>query len=147
MAIESLDEVKLLSVQVDRLERWWRPGALCIGDAAHAMSPVFGVGINYAIQDAVAAAPLITSALRAPDRDEALDRACAAVQERRQAPTAAMQAMQRRVHQAISTHGIAKIVDNPPTRRQQAALRLILPILRRAAARLIGYGFRPERLH
>jgi hypothetical protein len=57
-----------------------------------------------------------------------------------------MQAMQRGVHQAISTHSIAKIVDNPPTRRQRAALRVVLPILRRVAARLIGYGFRPERL-
>ena len=149
LAIESLDEVKLLSVQVDRLERWWRPGALCIGDAAHAMSPVFGVGINYAIQDAVAMARLVIPALRtrgALDRAEAIDRTCAALQERRQAPTAAMQAIQRRVHQAISTHGIAKIVDNPPTRGQRVALRVGLPILRRVAARLIGYGFRPERL-
>jgi 2-polyprenyl-6-methoxyphenol hydroxylase-like FAD-dependent oxidoreductase len=142
-ALASLDDVKLLSVQVDRLEQWWRPGALCIGDAAHAMSPVFGVGINYAIQDAVATAQRIVPALRSP---AAVDRACAAVQQRRQPPTAAMQALQRAVHEAIATHGLARVVDNPPTRGQRAALRIVLPILRRVAARMIGYGFRPERL-
>ena len=59
------DEIKLLTVVVDRLERWWRPGLLCIGDAAHAMSPVGGVGINLAVQDAVAAANILAEPLRA----------------------------------------------------------------------------------
>ncbi|MDL9978231.1 FAD-dependent oxidoreductase [Microbacterium candidum] len=145
--LASLDDVKLLSVQVDRLEHWWRPGALCIGDAAHAMSPVFGVGINYAIQDAVAAAQRVGPALRDRfARDHAVDRACAAVQRRRELPTAAMQRLQRGVHGAIATGALARVVDNPPTRGQRAALRSILPALLPLAARMIGYGFRPERI-
>lgn len=145
--LASLDDVKLLSVQVDRLEHWWRPGALCIGDAAHAMSPVFGVGINYAIQDAVATAQRVVPALHGPGAVEGfVDRACAAVQRRRELPTAAMQRLQRGVHQAIASGAFAHIVDNPPTRGQRAALRSILPVLRPLAARMIGYGFRPERI-
>ncbi len=150
-AVASVDDVKRLNVQIDRLPRWWRPGALCIGDAAHAMSPVFGVGINYAVQDAVAAARLLIPALRPRGSvkdagDLALDVACAAVQWRRERPTAMMQGIQRRAHVFLGTGRVAQLIDNPPTRRQRAALRLLLPILRRVAARVVGYGFRPERL-
>jgi 2-polyprenyl-6-methoxyphenol hydroxylase-like FAD-dependent oxidoreductase len=122
------------------------PGALCLGDAAHAMSPAFGVGINYAIQDAVAAARRIVPALAADDREAALDRACAAVQRRRARPTALMQALQRLLHRTIASGRGIRLLHNPPTRRERAALRLIIPIVRPIGARVIGYGFRPERL-
>jgi 2-polyprenyl-6-methoxyphenol hydroxylase-like FAD-dependent oxidoreductase len=143
--VVSLDEVKLLEVQIDRLDRWWRPGAVCIGDAAHAMSPAFGVGINYAIQDAVAALHRLVPALRSGD-PAALDRACAAVQRRRERPTAMMQALQRAVHRLIASGRLGTVVSNPPTRPQRAVLRVALPLLRPVIARVIGYGFRPETL-
>src|SRR4029077_6316702 len=85
------DQIKLLTVVVDRLKRWWRPGLLCIGDAAHAMSPVGGVGINLAIQDAVAAANILATPLRTR---AARDPELAAVQKRREFPTRATQRMQ-----------------------------------------------------
>jgi len=150
-AIASFDDVKHLDVQIDRLESWWRPGALCIGDAAHAMSPMFGVGINYAVQDAVAAARVLVPALRPRGSvkgvgDDALDDACAAVQRRREWPIAAMQAVQQRAHGLISAGVVTRIVDNPPTRRQRAIMRVALPLLKPLVARMVGYGFRPERL-
>ncbi|QAY61793.1 FAD-dependent oxidoreductase [Microbacterium protaetiae] len=149
--IASLDDIKHLDVQIDRLEKWWRPGALCIGDAAHAMSPMFGVGINYAVQDAVAAAHVLIPVLRPRGSvkgvgDDALDEACAAVQRRRTWPTAAMQAIQRRAHGLISAGVPSRIIDNPPTRRQRTVMRLVLPAIRPLVARMVGYGFRPERL-
>ena len=143
--LAAIDDVKLLSVQIDRLETWWQPGLLCIGDAAHAMSPVFGVGINYAVQDAVASARLLVPALREQDHD-AVDRACAAVQRRREWPTAAMQAVQRVVHRRIASGQLPDVLANPPTRGQRAFLRFALPLLKPVLARLVGYGFRPERL-
>ena len=86
-ALQSFDQVKLLSVQVNRLERWHRPGLLCIGDAAHAMSPAFGVGVNYAVQDAIATANLLAADLR---RGLVVtERALARVQRRRRAAGAA----------------------------------------------------------
>ncbi len=153
-AVASYDDVKLLSVQIDRLPRWWQPGVLCIGDAAHAMSPMFGVGINYAVQDAVAAARVLIPALgggagkaAVPDSsDDAVDRACAAVQARRERPTALMQRIQRAGHRVIATGRVGRLVDNPPTRVQRAVLRTALPVLKPLLARLVGYGFRPERL-
>lgn len=149
--IASLDDVKHLDVQIDRLETWWRPGALCIGDAAHAMSPMFGVGINYAVQDAVAAARALIPVLRPRGSvkglgDDAIDEACAAVQRRRDWPTAAMQAVQRRAHRALSAGLAARLIDNPPTSRQRAVMRIALPVLKPLLARMVGYGFRPERL-
>jgi 2-polyprenyl-6-methoxyphenol hydroxylase-like FAD-dependent oxidoreductase len=144
--LDSWDDVKLLSVQIDRLQRWWMPGALCLGDAAHAMSPAFGVGINYAIQDAVAAARLLVPALAAEDIESALDSACAAVQRRRVWPTALMQTLQRTIHRTIATGRGIRVLHNPPTRRARAVLRLVIPVMRPLAARIIGYGFRPERL-
>ncbi|GAA3773707.1 FAD-dependent oxidoreductase [Microbacterium kribbense] len=144
-AVASYDDVKLLSVQIDRLPRWWRPGVLLIGDAAHAMSPMFGVGINYAVQDAVAAARVLVPALAAQASD-AVDRACAAVQRRRDRPTAMMQAIQYRAHRFIASGRIGRIISHPPTRPQRVVLRLVLPLLTPLLARLVGYGFRPERL-
>jgi 2-polyprenyl-6-methoxyphenol hydroxylase-like FAD-dependent oxidoreductase len=140
-ALADWSQVKLLTVQIDRLERWWAPGLLAIGDAAHAMSPAFGVGINYAVQDAVAAA----NALAAPLRDGAdLAPHLAALQRRRLAPTMRMQALQLRAHRLIAGRAGA-ILHTPPRWYERAVLALLLPIARRAAARIVGRGFRPER--
>lgn len=143
--LASIDDVKLLSVQIDHVRRWWTPGALLIGDAAHAMSPAFGVGINYAIQDAVAAAHRLVPAFRSGGGASALDRASAAVQRRRALPTRLMQGIQLRVHRVIARPR-ARILHNPPTRLERAALRVIIPPARRILPRLVGYGFRPERV-
>ena len=141
-ALRSWDDVQLLTVLVDRLREWSRPGLLCIGDSAHAMSPVGGVGINLAIQDAVAAANILTKALLqgAPDiRD------LRAVQERREFPTRVTQGFQVKAHTRIIVpvlEGRVK-VDKLPF-----ALRLFrdFPIFRRIPARLIGIGVRPEHI-
>lgn len=142
-AVASFDDVKLLSVEINNLRRWWQPGLLFIGDAAHAMSPAFGVGINYAIQDAVAAARLLVPALG--DGPAAVDRACAALQRRRALPTRAMQRLQQVVHRAIGRPR-DRILHNPPTRPERIVLRIVIPIARRLLPRLVGYGFRPERI-
>ena len=144
--IASLDDVKLLSVQIDRLRTWHVPGALCIGDAAHAMSPVFGVGINYAVQDAVAAANVLVPAFRAGGDPVRLDRACRAVQRRRALPTRMMQRLQRVVHRVFASGRGIDLLHDPPTSGERIALRVAVPIVRRLGARLIGYGFRPETL-
>lgn len=135
------EPIKLLTVQVGRLRQWCRPGLLCIGDAAHAMSPVGGVGINLAIQDAVATANLLT----APLRDGKLTtRDLQLVQQRREWPTRMTQlvqlAVQNRVIRPVLT-GSGKL--SPPF-----AVRLIarFPFLRRISARMIGLGFRPEHV-
>ena len=139
------DSVKLLSVQVDLLRRWSVPGALCIGDAAHAMSPAFGVGINYAVQDAVAAANVLVPVLRAtPDDADALDDAARRVQRRRRPPTAMMQRIQVAAHRAIGSG--RELVHDPPTALQRTVPAAVLSTLRPLTARLIGYGFRPERI-
>lgn len=142
-AVASFDDVKLLSVEINHLRRWWQPGLLFIGDAAHAMSPAFGVGINYAIQDAVAAARFLVPALG--DGAAAIDRACAALQRRRALPTRSMQRLQQVVHRAIGRPR-ERILHNPPTRRERIVLRIAVPIARRLLPRLVGYGFRPERI-
>jgi 2-polyprenyl-6-methoxyphenol hydroxylase-like FAD-dependent oxidoreductase len=134
------DQVKLLTVEVDRLRRWWRSGLLCIGDAAHAMSPVGGVGINLAIQDAVAAANILATPLctRAPHDDE-----LASVQKRREFPTRATQRMQITVQNNV----IKRVLGNT---RVKAPWILKLfdrwPLLQRIPARFIGMGFRPEHV-
>ncbi len=142
-SITSWDQVKLLSVQVNRLETWHRPGLLCIGDAAHAMSPVFGVGVNYAIQDAVAAANLLTAGLRA---GSVVDGALAAVQERRLPPVKRMQGIQLRVHRVIARSGGGAILPNPMPAPLRWALRAVMPLVQLLTARMIGRGFRPEHL-
>jgi 2-polyprenyl-6-methoxyphenol hydroxylase-like FAD-dependent oxidoreductase len=135
------DDVKLLSVTVDRLRVWHRPGLLCIGDAAHAMSPIGGVGINLAIQDAVAAANILAPPfLQAGVSDHDLR----AVQRRREFPTRATQRMQVIVQNRV----IGRVLGS--TRKPSPPLLLRLfgkwAFLRRLPARLIGLGFRPEHV-
>ncbi len=137
-ALRSWDDVKLLDVRLNRLHRWYTDGLLCIGDAAHAMSPAGGVGINLAIQDAVATARLLAAPLRA---HHVRSRDLAAVQRRRTLPTVATQALQRAMHRGMSRQGGQDI--QPP-----AALRTVvkrLPGLSVIPAYLVGIGLRPER--
>jgi 2-polyprenyl-6-methoxyphenol hydroxylase-like FAD-dependent oxidoreductase len=135
------DQVKLLTVQVNRLGRWWRPGLLCIGDAAHAMSPAFGVGVNYAVQDAVATANLLVARLRSGtlDTDD-----LARVQRRRLPPVSGMQPLQLRLHAMIAKPGGGGFLANPMPWWQRAAATALLPVLRRVTARIVGRGLRPE---
>jgi 2-polyprenyl-6-methoxyphenol hydroxylase-like FAD-dependent oxidoreductase len=140
--LKDWSDVKLLSVAVDRLRVWHRPGLLCIGDAAHAMSPIGGVGINLAIQDAVAAANILAPRLL---RGGVSEQDLQAVQRRREFPTRATQWLQvvlqnRVIGRVLATTG--KI--SPPL-----ALRLIglMPFLQRLPARVIGVGFRPEHVN
>jgi 2-polyprenyl-6-methoxyphenol hydroxylase-like FAD-dependent oxidoreductase len=140
--LKSWDDIKLLTVKVDRLRKWYRPGLLCIGDAAHAMSPVGGVGINLAIQDAVAAANRLAGPLRAGTAS-ASD--LAEVQRRRTFPTRATQWLQVQVQNRILSRVVASsAMPSPPW-----LLRLVnrWPLLQRIPARLVGIGFRPEHVH
>ncbi len=134
------EQVKVLSVQVNRLETWWRPGLLCIGDAAHAMSPVGGVGVNLAVQDAVAAANLLVSPLR---RGTVSDRDLAAVQRRRAWPTRATQRLQVLAQDRV----LLRTLRSRSTFRAPLLLRRMadVPLLRDLPARLVGMGLRPER--
>ena len=139
--VQDWESIKLLTVQVDRLRQWYRPGLLCIGDAAHAMSPVGGVGINLAIQDAVATANLLTVPLRAGRpaiRD--LER----VQQRREWPTR----MTQRVQLAIQNRVISRALTDGDKFSPPFPVRLLawLPCLRRLPALMIGLGFRPEHI-
>jgi len=135
------NDVSLLTVKVDRLRRWWRPGLLCIGDAAHAMSPVGGVGINLAIQDAVAAANILAAKLGA---DTLTDRDLYAVQRRRLFPTRATQWLQILVQKNV----IGRVLGSTTPLAVPLPLRLMQrwPWLRRIPARVIGMGFRPEHV-
>lgn len=135
------NDVSLLTVTVDRLVEWHRPGLLCIGDAAHAMSPIGGVGINLAIQDAVSAANLLGKILleRIPSDSE-----LQAVQQRRTFPTRATQAVQVAVQNSV----IRRVLGSSKPLRLPWLLTLLRrwPILRRIPARLVGVGFRPEHV-
>jgi len=142
-AILDWDQVKLLTVQVNRLDRWWLPGLLCIGDAAHAMSPAFGVGINYAIQDAVAAARVLAVPL---SQGWLSARGLRRVQRRRLPPVRLMQPIQLTLHRVIAKPGGGAFLHNPMRWRERAIARVLLPVLRRVSARIIGRGFRPERI-
>ncbi|WP_028850401.1 FAD-dependent oxidoreductase [Thermocrispum municipale] len=137
--IASLDDVKHLDVRLNRLKQWHRPGLLCIGDAAHAMSPIGGVGINLAVQDAVAAATLLAKPLR-EGRLTTAD--LAKVRRRRWLPTVAVQTMQRTMQQQLVAPVMRGEVAGPP----EIAVRLMrrAPWLSYVPARLIGIGFRPE---
>lgn len=135
------DQVHLLEVRMDRLAHWWKPGVLCIGDAAHAMSPIGGVGVNLAVQDAIAAANILAK----PLRDGALTNAhLRAVQARRQFPTWATQKIQlmMRRKRSAGSEGTAP-PGKPPAFLRAIARSRLLPHL---AGRLIGMGFRPEHV-
>jgi 2-polyprenyl-6-methoxyphenol hydroxylase-like FAD-dependent oxidoreductase len=140
--LKSWDDIKLLSVAVDRLRQWSRAGLLCIGDSAHAMSPIGGVGINLAIQDAVAAANLLTGPLlEGRVTDEQLEE----VQKRREFPTRMTQGFQVFAHKRF----IGPALSSPaPLRKLPLPFELLqhFPILRRIPARMLGLGFRPEHI-
>jgi 2-polyprenyl-6-methoxyphenol hydroxylase-like FAD-dependent oxidoreductase len=139
--IKDWDEVKLLSVKVDHLRAWYRDGLLCVGDSAHAMSPIGGVGINLAIQDAVAAANLLAPNLRDGSlRPEHL----AEVQKRREQPARMTQRLQIFLHK----HLLERIFDSPEMIPPPLPLRLTdqFPRFRRITARAVGIGFRPEHV-
>jgi 2-polyprenyl-6-methoxyphenol hydroxylase-like FAD-dependent oxidoreductase len=137
--IESWDQVKLLTVAVDRLRRWFRPGLLCIGDAAHAMSPIGGVGINLAVQDAVAAANILAQPLRHGTMTiETLE----SVQRRREFPTRFTQRLQL----VLQNNIIGPALEG---RRPEAPFFMKMlqwPLLRRIPGRLLALGTRPEHI-
>ena len=135
------NDVSLLTVKVDRLQQWSRPGLLCIGDAAHAMSPVGGVGINLAIQDAVAAANILASKLAAGNL---ADTDLKAVQRRREFPTRATQRLQIFIQNGVIKRILASA--RPLTAPWPVKLLQRWPRLRRIPARVIGMGFRPEHV-
>jgi 2-polyprenyl-6-methoxyphenol hydroxylase-like FAD-dependent oxidoreductase len=135
------DDVSMLSVRVDRLRRWYPPGLLCIGDAAHAMSPVGGVGINLAIQDAVATANALSQALRTKQISiDYLRR----VQRRRELPTRVTQRFQVVIQNRI----ISRVLKRGGELKPPFFIRVLarFPVLRRIPARLIGIGIRPEHI-
>lgn len=142
-SITDWGQVKLLSVSLDRLDCWWRPGLLAIGDAAHAMSPVGGVGINLAIQDALAAANILAAPLA---RGEDVDPLLGKVQKRRLFPTRVVQQVQKAIHDRILTPLVVRraVLDKVPL-----VLTLFdrVHFLRRIPARLVGLGVRREHVH
>jgi 2-polyprenyl-6-methoxyphenol hydroxylase-like FAD-dependent oxidoreductase len=135
------DDVKLLTVEVDRLTRWWQPGLLCIGDAAHAMSPIGGVGVNLAVQDAVAAANILAAPLR---EGRLTTRDLEAVQRRRTLPMKVIQAIQIGVQSRL----IDPLLDSDKPITAPWAMRLFnhFPFLRRIPALVVGIGVRPEHV-
>ena len=139
-ALTSFDDVKLLDVQLDRLPRWFSEGVLFIGDAAHAMSPVGGVGINLAIADAVAAARVLAGPLRA---GRVSARQLARVQGRRWIPAALLQALQRTIHARVIAVAVSTDVAN---RRPSTAVRLVSRaiVLRQLAGYVVAIGPLPE---
>jgi 2-polyprenyl-6-methoxyphenol hydroxylase-like FAD-dependent oxidoreductase len=139
--IKGWDQVKLLSVQINRLRKWHRQGLLCIGDAAHAMSPAGGVGINFAIQDAVATANILAQPLRERHVTEVV---LANVQQRREFPVRVIQSVQARIHNAsLNFLGPAKKAHAP----WQLHAFMRIPGIRRILARGVGLGIRPEHIH
>ncbi|MDB5698741.1 MAG: FAD-dependent oxidoreductase [Alphaproteobacteria bacterium] len=140
-AVASWDEVKLLTVGLDRLERWHEPGLLVIGDAAHAMSPIGGVGINVAIQDAVAAANLLAGPMA---NGEMVDRLLHKVRARRMLQVRAIQAFQNAAQKRI----ITPLLAGAGPVKTPLALRLLarFPLLRRIPAAFLGFGIRPEHV-
>ena len=139
--IRDWDQVKLLTVAVDRLTTWYREGLLCIGDAAHAMSPVGGVGINLAIQDAVATSNILTRSLL---KTAVLPSDLRAVQERRLFPTRMTQAMQVFVQKRVLSRALGTTLTSAPW-----FLKLFrrLPFLQRIPGYIVGIGFRPEHIN
>ncbi|RZI77517.1 MAG: FAD-dependent oxidoreductase [Variovorax sp.] len=146
--IASWDDVKLLSVTVDRLVQWWKPGLLCIGDAAHAMSPIGGVGINLAVQDAVATANLLRHALADPAvGPERLTPLLARVQRRREFPAKVTQSVQVAVQNRLLTPVLRSGGSGKPF-GVPWVLRLAqrYPVLQGIPAYAVGVGVRPERV-
>lgn len=139
--IRNWDDLKLLTVRVDRLLHWYKPGLLCIGDAAHAMSPIGGVGVNLAVQDGVAAANLLAGPLR---EGRLTPEHLRLVQQRRLLPTRIVQGMQVLVQQRV----VAKVLSGSGPMAPPLLLKLFVrfPFLRRIPARLIGVGVRPEHV-
>ena len=139
--LKSFDDIKLLTVTIDRLRQWHRPGLLCIGDAAHAMSPVGGVGVNLAVQDAVATANILAGPLRA---GTVTAEHLAAVQQRRTFPMRVIQRMQVIVQDKLLSPALASREQPKPP----FVMRLIqwFPMLRRIPARIVGIGVRPEHI-
>jgi 2-polyprenyl-6-methoxyphenol hydroxylase-like FAD-dependent oxidoreductase len=139
--LRSWDDIKLLTVRVDRLRQWYRPGLLCIGDAAHAMSPIGGVGINLAIQDAVATANILAEPLL--QRSVTLEH-LHAVQRRREFPTRATQRLQLFIQNRVLRRVLGSTAK--PVLPWPLRLARRFPFLQRILARLIGLGFRPEHV-
>jgi 2-polyprenyl-6-methoxyphenol hydroxylase-like FAD-dependent oxidoreductase len=139
--LKSFDDIKLLTVTVDRLRQWWRPGLICIGDAAHAMSPIGGVGINMAVQDAVAAANRLAAPLKSRNVS---DDDLRAVQERRTLPVRFTQWLQLTIQKRI----ISRVLESQQRPKPPLFFRAfnVFPALRRIPARLLGVGIRPEHV-
>ena len=140
-ALTDINQMHLLTVELDRLTSWYRPGLLAIGDAAHAMSPAGGIGINLAIQDAVAAANFLAAPLAQGNN---VDHLLRKVQERRFLPTRIVQAGQRVAQNRI----IANVLGGAPFNRAPLVVRLLdrFPLLRRIPGRMVGLGIRRERV-
>ena len=140
--LDEIEDLHLLSVKLDRLVEWHRPGLLAIGDAAHAMSPIGGIGINLAVQDAVAAANILAGPLA---RGAPVDHLLSKVQKRREWPTRMIQAGQ----QAAQDRIIGRLLEpGPPLATAPLAVRMLdrFPVLRRIPGRIIGLGVRRERV-
>ena len=132
----------MLTVEVDRLRRWYRQGLLCIGDAAHAMSPVGGVGINLAVQDAVAAANILAEPLR---RGSVTIETLQQVQRRREFPTRITQRVQIAMQNNLIQPALANKRERP---KAPLFMKLMqLPLLQRIPGRLLAFGVRPEHIH
>ena len=138
--LKDWEQIKLLSVQINRLRKWHRPGLLCIGDAAHAMSPAGGVGINLAIQDAVAAANVLVAPL---GEGRVTERLLRRVQKRREFPTRVTQRLQRGIHSVLR-----RVFRNQGQLQAPFMLKLIvrMPGRQRLFGRVVGLGVRPEHI-
>lgn len=138
--LQTWDQIYLLQVRMDRLKQWWKPGVLCIGDAAHAMSPIGGVGVNLAIQDAIAAANILVAPLR---KGNLQNRHLQKVEKRRLFPTKATQAIQRMMRRERKPDDAPTTTGRPPAFMRVIAKSSLLPHL---TGRLIGIGFRREKV-
>jgi 2-polyprenyl-6-methoxyphenol hydroxylase-like FAD-dependent oxidoreductase len=139
--LATIDDLKLLTVGVERLDKWWKPGVLCIGDAAHTMSPIGGVGVNIAVQDAVAASNILANPLK---EGRLKDSDLEAVQARRMWPVRATQGIQV----FLQNRMIAPTLAGTRPLRPPRAARLLnaVPFLRRIPARVLGLGVQPEHV-
>jgi 2-polyprenyl-6-methoxyphenol hydroxylase-like FAD-dependent oxidoreductase len=139
--VESWDDIKLLTVAVDILRKWYRPGLVCIGDAAHAMSPVGGVGINLAVQDAVAAANILAAPLK---RGTVTDETLKAIQDRREFPTRFTQRLQL----LLQNNLIGPALQGEGRPHAPLLMKMLQwPLLNRLPARIMANGICPEHVH